>query len=52
MGLLAPERTDWSKLHHAYSRATNTPANLRALLEGDAKARGEAHLHLWSAVLH
>jgi hypothetical protein len=31
-GLAALENTDWSKLHHVYGRATDTPGHLRALL--------------------
>jgi hypothetical protein len=52
VGLQALENTDWSRLHHAYGRATDTPGHLRALLQEDPKARGEAMSHLWSAVIH
>jgi hypothetical protein len=41
-GLAALEKTDWSRLHHAYGSATDTPAHLHALLEGDEQARHEA----------
>jgi hypothetical protein len=51
-GLQALEATDWTKLHHAYGRAIDTPGHLRALLDGDAAARKAAMTHLWSAVIH
>ncbi|MDB6153950.1 MAG: hypothetical protein JWL90_2403 [Chthoniobacteraceae bacterium] len=51
-GLAALEMTEWSRLQHAYGRATDTPKHLRALLEKDAEARKEAIFHLWSAVIH
>jgi hypothetical protein len=51
-GLAALETTDWSRLHHAYGPATDTPAHLHALLEGDEQARHEAMSHLWSAIIH
>src|SRR6266852_3392924 len=51
-GLKALEATDWSKLYHAYGRATDTPSHLRALLKDDAEARKAALSHLWSAVIH
>lgn len=51
-GLQALEATDWTKLHHAYGRATDTPGHLRALLYGDAVTRKAAMTHLWSAVIH
>jgi hypothetical protein len=51
-GLPALEATNWSELHHAYGRATDTPDHLRALLNGDADAREMALFHLWSAVIH
>jgi len=51
-GLQALEATDWSKLHHAYGRATDTPNHLRALLNSDAEARKAALFHLSSAVIH
>src|SRR5262245_62051505 len=51
-GLPALENTDWSKLHHAYGRATNTPGHLRALLAEDAEGRRQALSHLWSAIIH
>jgi hypothetical protein len=51
-GLRALENTDWSKLHHAYGRATDTPDHLRALIGEDPGARRRAVAHLWSAVIH
>lgn len=51
-GLPALESTDWSGLHHAYGRATDTPGHLRALLRDDPDARNKALSHLWSAVIH
>ncbi len=51
-GLAALDDTDWSRLHHAYGPATDTPAHLRALLEKDGEPRREALFHLWSAILH
>ncbi|MBO0759245.1 MAG: hypothetical protein J2P54_25680 [Bradyrhizobiaceae bacterium] len=46
------EWTDWSKLHHTYGRATDTPNHLRALLNDDSEARKNALSHLCSAVIH
>src|ERR1700746_331359 len=51
-GLAALENPDWSRLPHAYGRATDTPGHLRALLEEDPDSRKVAMSHLWSAVLH
>jgi hypothetical protein len=51
-GLPALENTDWSRLFHAYGRATDTPDHLRALLEDDPAARREAIDHLSSAIIH
>jgi hypothetical protein len=51
-GLAALENTDWSRLHHAYGRATDTPGHLRALLREAPKSREQAMSHLWSAILH
>ena len=51
-GLMALEKTDWSKLHHAYGPATDTPGHLRALLREDLEARKQAISHLWSAIIH
>ena len=51
-GLAALEKTNWSRLHHAYGPATDTPAHLHALLEGNEQARHEAMSHLWSAIIH
>jgi len=51
-GLPALENTDWSRLHHAYGRATDTPGHLRALLQEDRESRSKAMAHLWSAVIH
>jgi hypothetical protein len=51
-GLAALENTDWSRLHHAYGRATDTPGHLRALLREDAESRNQAMTHLWSAIIH
>jgi hypothetical protein len=52
IGLQALENTDWSRLYHAYGRATDTPGHLRALLDADALARKKAMSHLWSAIIH
>jgi hypothetical protein len=50
---LAPnDRTDWSRLHHAYGRAVETPGHLKALTADDASARRAALEHLWSAIVH
>src|SRR5688500_14377020 len=46
------EATDWSNLLHAYGRATDTPAHLQALLQGDQPAREAAVEHLWAAINH
>ncbi|MEU8262509.1 hypothetical protein AB0C02_17985 [Micromonospora sp. NPDC048999] len=43
---------DWSRLGHAWGRATDTPAHLDALEFGDAEAREAALDHLDIAVLH
>jgi hypothetical protein len=51
-GLAALEHTDWSRLHHAYGRATDTPGHLRALLREDRESREKAMSHLWSAIIH
>jgi hypothetical protein len=51
-GLPALERTDWSRLHHAYGRATDTPGHLHALLQEDFESRQKAMSHLWSAIIH
>jgi len=51
-GIAALEATDWTKLYHAYGRAEDTPAHLRALISGDEAARKAALEHLDSAVLH
>lgn len=50
-GLEGLKNTDWSRLHHAYGRATDTPEHLRALLGEDPNLR-KAMSHLWSAVIH
>ena len=51
-GIAALEHTDWSRLRHAYGRATDTPGHLRALLLDDLESRKEAKSHLWSAIIH
>jgi hypothetical protein len=51
-GLPALEATDWSRLHHAYGPAVDTPDHLRALVGGGLKARNSALHHLWTAVIH
>ncbi|WP_223637985.1 hypothetical protein [Corallococcus sp. EGB] len=51
-GLSALETTDWSRLLHAYGRATDAPGHLRALVEGDEAARNAALTYLNSAILH
>jgi hypothetical protein len=38
-GLADLETFDWSRLHHAYGRATDTPEHLRALLREDRELR-------------
>ncbi|MET7833745.1 hypothetical protein ABZS44_13030 [Micromonospora sediminicola] len=43
---------DWSRLGHAYGRATDTPGHVAALEFGDADARQAALDHLDIAVLH
>ncbi|MDR7275764.1 hypothetical protein [Catenuloplanes atrovinosus] len=43
---------DWWELRHAYGRATDTPAHLRALESDDAEAHAAALDHLDVAVLH
>jgi hypothetical protein len=52
LAALTIDEVEWSKLSHAYGRAHDTPAHLRALLDGDAAAKRGALDHLWSAVLH
>ncbi|MFC4312419.1 hypothetical protein ACFPN2_25270 [Steroidobacter flavus] len=52
IGLAALEGTDWTRLHHAYGRATDTPDHLRALLGENSEARKEALEHLWTAIIH
>lgn len=51
-GIAALEHTDWSRLHHAYGRATDTPGHLLALLREDLESRKQAMSHLWSAIIH
>lgn len=51
-GLPALESTDWSSLYHAYGRASDTPAHLRALIGDNEAARKKALSHLSSAVMH
>ncbi|RKG68317.1 hypothetical protein D7V80_13000 [Corallococcus sp. CA054B] len=51
-GLSALEATDWSRLLHAYGRATDAPGHLRALVEGDEASRSAALSYLDSAILH
>ena len=51
-GLQVLENTDWSRLLHAYDRATDTPDQLRALLSEDPELRRRAMQHLWSAIMH
>ncbi|WP_431944819.1 hypothetical protein [Micromonospora marina] len=43
---------DWSRLRHAWGRATDTPGHLAALESGDADARVAALDHLDIEVLH
>ncbi len=52
IGIEALEKTDWSKLLHAYDRAVDTPDHLRALLQDDAEAHKKAMFHLWGSILH
>ena len=51
-GLAALRAIDWSRLHHAYDWATDTPGHLRSLAAGDDDAHREAMSHLWSAIIH
>jgi len=51
-GLQALEATDWSRLHHAYGPATDTPRHLRAMLGEDLESRKNAIGHLGSAIIH
>lgn len=51
-GLAVLESTDWSRLQHAYGRATDTPDYLRAFVAGNTKACEKAIDHLWSAIMH
>ena len=43
---------DWSRLFHAYGRATDVPGQLRALRSDDAEARGRSHYQLRGNVYH
>lgn len=43
---------DWSRLFHAYGRATDVPGQLRALCSDDADVRGRAHYQLRGNVYH
>ncbi len=52
IGLRALDTTDWSKLHHAYGRAIDTPDLLRSFWKDDPGGCKRAVGHLWSAVLH
>ncbi|WAS95171.1 HEAT repeat domain-containing protein [Nannocystis punicea] len=45
------DTVDWSRVHHAYGPATDTPDALRALLDGDPERRRRAHRHLFSTLL-
>ena len=45
-GLSALENTNWSKLHHAYCRATDTPGHLNNLIQDDNELRSKAIGHL------
>lgn len=51
-GLPVLEKTDWSRLYHAYGRATDTPDHLLALLTEEPELRQEALSHLWAAIMH
>lgn len=51
-GLQALENNDWSRLHHAYGCAADTPGHLLALLQPDLESRNQAMSHLWSAIIH
>lgn len=52
IGMTLIDQTDWSRLSHAYGRATDTPAHLRALIQEDTESRENAMSHLWSAIIH
>lgn len=43
---------DWSRLFHAYGRATDVTDQLRALRSADADVRGRAHYQLRGNVYH
>ncbi|WP_330256617.1 hypothetical protein OG874_19865 [Nocardia sp. NBC_00565] len=43
---------DWAELEHAYGPATDAPAHLRALIDGDAEACADAVGYLDAALLH
>src|SRR5512140_1505351 len=51
-GLDALDDFDWSRLRHAYGPAKDTPAALRALVNGNLSERKAAVEHLWSAIIH
>ncbi|GID27930.1 HEAT repeat domain-containing protein [Paractinoplanes brasiliensis] len=42
----------WSDIHHAYGPAGDLPAQLRALLSGDADVRREAYGECYSNIFH
>lgn len=52
IGLAALNATDWSKLHHAYGHATDTPNLLRSFWKDDPEGHKNALQHLLSAVIH
>lgn len=49
---LSRESPPWAKRPHAYGAATDTPAHLLALLDGDEPAQQSAVRHLGSAIVH
>ncbi|HEY2135935.1 MAG TPA: hypothetical protein VGH49_08595 [Xanthobacteraceae bacterium] len=51
-GLVALDATDWSKLHHAFGRATDTPDVLRSFWKNDREGHKNAVSYLWDVVIH
>lgn len=46
------EDVPWSDIHHAYGPAGDLPAQLRALLSGDANVRSEAYEACYGNIFH
>lgn len=49
---LSMESLPWAHYPHAYGAASDTPAHLLAVLDGDEQARQSAVQHLGSAIVH